>query len=403
MLRCWLALCFSALLAVPAAADEWPQFRGPDGQGHASQRGLPLEWSETKNVVWKTPIEGLGWSSPVIRGQQIWLTAATDEGHSLRAVCVDLETGKILHDVEAFQVESPGSVHSKNSHASPSAVLEGDRVYVHFGDNGTACLSSEGKVLWRNNELKYAHGHGPAGSPVLYKDLLIVSCDGTDIQYVAALDKRTGKLRWKTDRKGRMAYSTPLVIRVGGEDQLVSTGGDAVVAYAPGDGEELWRARYDGYSEVPRPVYGQGLVFICSGYDNPMLYAIRPDGRGDVTDTHVAWSLTKAAPLNPSPLLIGEELYLVSDRGIASCLDAKTGEVRWQKRVPGNYSASPLAADGKIYFTNETGLTTVLAARDEFEELAANQVEGRTLASLAVAGRAIFLRTDTHLYRIEQR
>lgn len=403
MSRLSFALVLIAAAIAPAAADEWPQFRGPDGQGHASQRGLPAEWSETKNVVWKTPVEGLGWSSPVIRGKQIWLTTATDEGRSLRAVCVDLDSGKIVHDVEVFQVESPGSVHSKNSHASPSAVLEGDRVYVHFGDNGTACLSSDGKVLWRNNELKYAHGHGPAGSPVLYKDLLIASCDGTDIQYVAALDKRSGKLRWKTDRKGRMAYSTPLVIRVGNEDQLISTGGDAVVAYAPTDGEELWRVRYDGYSEVPRPVYGQGLVFISSGYDSPVLYAIRPDGRGDVTDTHVAWTLSKAAPLNPSPLLIGSALYLVSDKGIATCLDAKTGEQRWQKRVPGNYSASPLAADGKIYLTNETGLTTVLDDTEEYQELAANQVEGRTLASLAVSGRALYLRTDTHLYRIEER
>jgi outer membrane protein assembly factor BamB len=403
MSRLLLSLMCLGTFVLTAAADEWPQFRGPDGQGHASQRGLPLEWSETKNVVWKTPIEGLGWSSPVIRGKQIWLTTATDEGRSLRAVCVDLDSGKIMHDVEVFQVESPGSVHSKNSHASPSAVLEGDRVYVHFGDNGTACLSSEGNVLWRNNELKYAHGHGPAGSPVLYKDLLIVSCDGTDIQYVAALDKHSGKLRWKTDRKGRMAYSTPLVIRVGNEDQLVSTGGDAVVAYAPADGEELWRVRYDGYSEVPRPVYGEGLVFISSGYDSPVLYAIRPDGRGDVSDTHVAWTLAKAAPLNPSPLLIGGALYLVSDKGIATCLDAKTGEQRWQKRVPGNYSASPLAADGKIYFTNETGLTTVLADGDEYQELAANQVDGRTLASLAVSGRSLYLRTDTHLYRIEAR
>ena len=402
MSRLPLSLLLLGTFALPAAADEWPQFRGPDGQGHASQRGLPTEWSETKNIVWKTPIEGLGWSSPVIRGQQIWLTTATEEGHSLRAVCVDLDSGKIVHDVEAFQVESPGSVHSKNSHASPSAVLEGDRVYVHFGDNGTACLSSEGEVLWRNNEVKYAHGHGPAGSPVLYKDLLIASCDGTDIQYVVALDKHSGKLRWKTDRKGRMAYSTPLVIRVGDEDQLVSTGGDAVVAYNPADGEELWRVRYDGYSEVPRPVYGQGLVFVSSGYDSPVMYAIRPDGRGDVTDTHVAWTLSKAAPLNPSPLLIGEDLYLVSDQGIASCLEAKTGEKRWQKRLPGNYSTSPLAADGKIYITNETGLTTVLAAGAEYQELAANQLEGRTLASLAVSGHALYLRTDTHLYRIEE-
>ena len=393
----------SMFLAATMLADEWPQFRGPDGQGHASQRGLPLEWSEENNIAWKAAVPGLGWSSPVISGQQIWLTTALDEGHSLHAICLDRETGKILHDVEVFQVADPGKVHSKNSYASPTPILEADRIYVHFGDNGTACLSNKGKVLWRNQELKYAHGHGPAGSPVLYKDLLIISCDGTDKQFVVALDKRTGKLRWKTDRRGRMAYSTPLVIRIGGQDQVISTGGDAVVAYNPADGEEIWRVRYDGYSEVPRPVYGQGLVIVSSGYDSPVLYAIRPDGRGDVTDTHVAWTIDKAAPLNPSPLIIGEELYSVSDNGIAICVDAKTGEQHWQKRLSGNYSASLLEADGRIYITNETGLTTVIAPGKKFESLASNQLDGRTLASIAVSEKALYLRTDTHLYRLEQR
>ena len=397
-----VALCLLVVTA-PVRADDWPQFRGPDGQGHAGQRGLPLEWSEEQNIVWKAPVPGLGWSSPTILGRQIWLTTALDEGRSLHVVCMDRETGEVLHDVEAFQIADPGKIHSKNSHASPSPILEGDRVYVHFGDNGTACLSTDGKVLWRNQELIYAHGHGPGGSPVLYKDLLIVSCDGTDRQFVAALDKHSGKLRWKTKREGRMAYSTPLVIRAAGRDQVISTGGDAVVSYNPADGEEIWRVRYDGYSEVPRPVYGQGLVFVCSGYNTPLLYAIRPDGEGDVTDTHVAWKTTKAAPLNPSPLLIGEELYFVSDRGVAVCVDAKTGDQHWQKRLPGNYSASPLAADGRIYFTNETGETTVIAPGKEFKSLASNLVDGRTLASLAVSGKAFYLRTDTHLYRIEER
>ncbi len=403
-MRSWTLLAiWSLFLATPVWGDDWPQFRGPDGQGHAAQRGLPLEWSEESNIVWKAPVPGLGWSSPTIRGRQIWLTTALDEGRSLHAVCLDLETGETLHDVEVFQLAEPDQVHSKNSHASPSPILEGDRVYVHFGDNGTACLSAKGKVLWRNQELVYAHGHGPAGSPVLYKDLLIINCDGTDKQFVAALDKRTGKLRWKTDRKGRMAYATPLVIRVGEQDQVVSTGGDAVVAYNPADGEEIWRVRYDGYSEVPRPVYGQGLVIVSSGYDSPVLYAIRPDGRGDVTETHVAWTINKAAPLNPSPLLVGEELYSVSDNGIAICVDAKTGEQHWQKRLPGNYSASLLEADGRIYITNETGLTTAIAPGKEFKSLASNQLDGRTLASLAVSGKALYLRTDTHLYRIEDR
>ncbi|HVC95272.1 MAG TPA: PQQ-binding-like beta-propeller repeat protein [Pirellulales bacterium] len=393
----------ATLWTAPAPADEWPQFRGPDGDGHASQRGLPLSWSETENVVWKAPVPGLGWSSPVIRGDQLWLTTAMDEGHSLRAVCMDAASGQIVHDVEVFHADNPGSVHKKNSHASPTPILEGDRVYVHFGDNGTACLASDGTIVWQTNDLKYAHGHGPAGSPVLYEDLLIASCDGTDVQFVVALDKNTGSVRWKTDRKGAMAYSTPLVIRVGDRDQLVSTGGEWVMAYDPQTGAEIWRARYpSGYSNVPRPVFGHGLVFVASGYDTPWIYAIRPDGTGDVTDTHVAWKLQKGAPRNASPLIVGDELYLVDDQGIASGLDAATGEQRWQKRLPGNYSASPLFADGRIYLTNETGMTTVIAPGRKFKELAANTVDGDTLASLAVAGRAIYLRTNSHLYRIEK-
>jgi outer membrane protein assembly factor BamB len=233
---------------------------------------------------------------------------------------------------------------------------------------------------------------------------LIVSCDGIDVQYVAALDKHTGKLRWKTDRQGGMAYSTPLVINVAGHDQVVSTGATQAMAYEPDSGKEIWRVRYaDGYSEVPRPVYGQGLVFLASGYNTPWLYAVRPDGRGDVTESHVAWKLQKGAPLNPSPLLVGEELYLVSDQGIASCLDAKTSDTHWQKRLPGNYSASPLLADGKIYITNEHGLTTVIEPGEKYRELAANQIDGDTLASLAVSGKALFLRSGTHLYRIEEK
>lgn len=394
---------------VDASGAEWPEFRGPDGQGHASQQRLPLTWSETENIAWKTPIDGLGWSSPVIAGRQIWLTTATDEGHSLRAVCLDRDSGKIVHDVEVFHVDDPGKMHKKNSHASPTPILEGDKVYVHFGTNGTACLTSEGKIVWKTNELKYAMVHGCGGSPVLVDDLLVFSCDGGDLQFVVALDKRTGEIRWKTDRDGlvtpkHFAFSTPLALRIGSIDQVISPGADQVIAYETRTGKPLWRVRYEGgYSVVPRPVFGKGLLFLSSGYDSPILLAIRPDGQGDVTETHVAWSVKKGAPHNPSPLLVGDELYLVSDRGVASCLDAVTGEVCWQERLGGNFSASPLAADGHVYFLNEDGGTTVIAPGREFKELAKNQLDGRTLASLAVAGRAIYLRTDSHLYRIESK
>lgn len=384
-----------------AAAADWPQFRGPDGQGHSAERGLPTEWSETDNIVWKTPIDGLGWSSPTIRQGQLWITTAIEEDGSLRAVCLDTRTGKVLHDVEVFRKKDLGRINNKNSHASPTPVIDGDRIYVHFGAHGTACLSSRGEILWRNEELVYDHRHGPAGSPVLWKDLLIVSCDGTDKQFIVALDTLTGQIKWQTPREGRMAYSTPLVIRVGDSDQVVSPGGDAVAAYNPASGQEIWRFRYDGYSVVPRPVFGHGLVYVSSGYDSPIMYAIHTESRGDITESGAAWTLRRGAPHNPSPLLVGEELYLVSDLGVASCVNAKTGESNWQLRLGGGFSASPMSNDGKIYFTNEEGLTTVMAAGKKAQKLFSNQVEGRTLASLATSDHAIFLRTDKAVYRIQ--
>ena len=396
----WLLLVlltFSGTLC----AEDWPQFRGPDGQGHSSEHGLPIEWSETQNVAWKQPIEGLGWSSPVIVAGQVWMTTAIADTGSLKAVRLDAKTGQQISYIDVFHKDDLGPIHAKNSHASPTPVIEGGRVYVHFGAHGTACLSTEGEVLWRNQELAYDHRHGPAGSPVLWQDLLIVSCDGTDKQFVVALDKKTGEVRWRTDRTGRMAYSTPLVIEVDGKTQLVSPGGDQVVAYAPTNGEEIWRFRYDGYSVVPRPVFGHGLIFVSSAYDTPVLYAIRMPGEGDITETAAAWSMRRGAPNNPSPVLVGDELYIVSDLGIATCVDAKTGEQHWQSRLGGGFSASLLAAEGHIYFTNEEGLTTVVAANKELDKLGENQVDGRTLASLATAEGAIFLRTDKALYRIE--
>ena len=389
------------LSGLPAQEEDWPQFRGPGGQGHASARGLAKEWSETKNITWKVPLPGNGWSSPVIQGEKIWLTTSVDEGRSLRALCLSKSDGKLLHDLEVFRQEQVGRIHTKNSHASPTPVLDGDRVYVHFGAFGSASLRSDGRILWKHR-FEYNHRHGPGGSPVLFQDLLIYNCDGTDTQFVAALDKHTGEVRWKTTRQGRMAYSTPLAIEVEGKPQLVSAGGDRVVTYHPLSGEEIWSVRYDGFSLVPRPVFGMGLVYIISGYPHPVLYAIRPDGQGDVTESHVAWTLKRGVPLNPSPLLVGEELYMVNDGGIASCVDARTGKHHWQERLPGAYSASPVYAEGKIYLLNETGEATVLEVGKEFKKLATNRLPGRTLASFAVHGRAIYVRTDSHLYRIER-
>ena len=405
-IRCPVQMVLLVVLLTPSLlvlqAESWPQFRGPTGQGHSGEGGLPLTWSETENVRWKVPIRGKGWSSPAILGDEIWLTTAIEEGRSLRAICLDRKTGQVLHDVEVFRLAAPGPIHDKNSHASPTPILEEDRVYLHFGSHGTACITRSGDIVWKTQDLKYYHRHGPGGSPVLLGDLLIISCDGYDIQYVVALDKRTGQIRWKSPRKGYQAYTTPLVVQVDGKHQVISPGAYRAISYDPWTGKEIWSIRYgNGYSNVPRPVYGHGLVFICSGFEQPELLAVRPDGQGDVTETHVAWRLKRGVPLTPSPLLVGEELYIVSDNGIASCLDAKTGQKHWQQRLGGNYSASPIYADGRIYFLNEDGESVVIEPAKEFRKLATNSIDGYTLASMAVSGGAIFIRSASHLYCLQ--
>ncbi|MEX2262017.1 MAG: PQQ-binding-like beta-propeller repeat protein [Bryobacteraceae bacterium] len=397
-----MRLVLLLLAPVLLLCGDWPQFRGPGGEGHSGEQGLPLKWSGTENVVWKVALPGRGWSSPSIQGTEIWLTTATREGHSLRAIAIHRESGKLLRDVEVFQVADPVPINGKNSHASPTPIVDGDRIYLHYGSSGTACIKTSGETVWKTR-LDYRHQHGSGGSPVLYNDLLIVNCDGTDTQYVAALDKNTGKVRWKTRRDGYQAYSTPLIVHVDGKDQLVSVGAKRAVSYDPRTGKEIWSISYgDGFSNVPRPVYGHGLVYICSGFHQPYLFAVRPTGTGDVTDTEVAWVLKRSVPLTPSPLLVGEELYTVTDNGIASCLDAKTGNIHWQERLGGSHSASPTFADGRIYFLSEEGDSTVIAPGRKFEKLAVNRLGEATLASMAISGGAIFIRGERHLYRIQE-
>jgi len=394
------------LVSLLAAGWQWPQFRGPGGQGQSAEQGLPIEWSETKNIAWKVPVPGRGWSSPVVSGGRVWLTTATAVGRdtSLRLLAFDGAKGTPALDVEVFKLRGP-LLNAKNSHASPTPIVDGDRVYVYFGADGTAAVSTAGAILWKT-QLPYESQHGNGGSPELAGDLLIVNCDGFDQGFVAALDTRTGKTRWRADRRQPIsqAYSTPLAIHAADRDQVVSVGAFNTVAYDPKDGKEIWRVSYgDGFSNVPRPVYGAGLVFISTGFNQPSLLAMRPDGKGDVTKTHVAWKLSRGAPLTPSPLLAGDELYLVSDNGIASCLDARTGTVHWQQRLGNGFSASPVLADGRIYFLDEDGRTTVIKPGTTFTALAANTLDGATLASMAVASRSFFIRTATHLYRIAER
>jgi outer membrane protein assembly factor BamB len=404
-------LCGSAALAQAAA--DWPEFRGPTAQGLAETE-LPLEWSPTRNISWKQPIPGLGWSSPILKDGRVYLTTAVEPDGSgagklsLRVLCLDSATGKFIWNVEAFAADPNAGAthHKKNGNASPTPLLVNERLYAHFGHHGTACLDLKGTVLWRSTDLKYPPVHGNGGSPVVAGSALIFSCDGAEQPFVAALHRDTGKLLWKTPRetsaRKKFSFSTPLLITARGETQVISAGSGAVCAYDPKTGRELWRVRYgEGYSVVPRPVFGHGLLFIASGFDRPVAMAIRPDGVGDVTDTHVVWTLTKSVPNTPSMLLVGEELYMVSDAGIASCVDAKTGQVQWQERVGGDYSASPLFGGGRIYFLNEAGTTTVVKAGRTFEKLATNELQERALASSAAGDGALFIRTERHLFKVK--
>jgi outer membrane protein assembly factor BamB len=401
------------LVPLTLLAEDWPQFRGPLGQGHATGTNLPVEWGPEKNVAWRTELEGNGWSSPIYVQGRVYLTEAVEQSeadsmrYSLRVISLDAKTGKTLWETEVF-VEDAGSpnIHNKNSHASPTPLIEGDRLYVHFGHQGTACLTLRGEIVWQNRELNYKPVHGGGCSPVLAEDVLVFSADGASDPAVYALDSKNGQLRWKfarpNDPPKKFAFCTPLVITINGEKQIISPGAGSVSALKPSDGTELWRVDYgDGYSVVPRPVFEHGLVFLSSGFDAAEALAIRPDGTGNVTETHIAWREKRGAPHTPSMLVVGDELYMVSDGGVASCLDAKTGEIHWKERLGGGYSSSPLFVEGKIYFVNEAGKGTVLAPGKTFTKLGENGFPERTLASYAAGENALFVRTEKALYRVE--
>ena len=407
------------------AAEDWPQFRGPRGDGTSTATNVPLAWSETNNLAWKVSLPGRGRSSPVVLDDRIWLTTAIEQGvqrtrigpddmqtaeHvSLQALCLERVDGRILWQTTLFDVDKPDPVHWLNSWATPTPVIEPGRFYCDFGTFGTACLDSEtGKVVWQTR-LPLDHQVGPGSSPVVYRNLLILVRDGRDAQYVTALDKTTGKPVWKTDRPPLQAsspnlkksFSTPLLIHAAGRTQLVSTGPQWVVAYDPATGSEIWRGRHgQGFSIGTCPAFGDGLVFIGTGCMKAQLLAVGVDGQGDVTDTQVRWKSLRQIPIMSSPVLAGADLYWVSDEGMATCADPRTGDIFWQERLGEPHLASPLSAEGRIYFFGQAGKTTVVKAGRQFDKLAENRLDGTVIATPAVADNALFLRTDTHLYRI---
>ncbi len=411
MHRRLLALFLCLGITTTGHAEDWPQFRGPTQQGIYIGK-LPTEWGPERNVAWKVAIPGKGWSSPIIVGGRVYLTTAvpvagTMNDQSLRSMCLDAATGKIVWNTEIFTQDgaTAPAIHSKNSHASPTPLIDGKQLFVHFGHQGTACLDLDGKVLWRNREQKYKPVHGNGGSPVVVGKSLIFSCDGSDQQYVIALDRDTGKPLWRTDRNlnaGRgFSFSTPLVIEVAGKKQVVSSGSGGVISYDPATGKEIWKATYPvGFSVVPRPIFGQGMVFVCTGFGTPKMLAIKVDGMGDVTQSHVVWETAKNVPHEPAPLLVDDEIYMTSNQGLVTCLDAKTGALHWQERIPGPCTSSPLAADGKVYFPNDAGACTILEASKQFKMLGRNELKEKMQASFAAANGALYIRTLEHLYRI---
>jgi outer membrane protein assembly factor BamB len=413
------ALCFHAL-AHGVQAQEWTSFRGPTDQGHAEAPSLPLKWSEAENVSWKTEVPGKAWSSPVIWGDRIWLADATEDGTQLSALAVDKNTGAVLIRKRLRRVNAPQYCHPFNSYASPSPVIEERRVYVSFGSPYTACLdSTTGDVVWERTDFVCNHFRGAGSSPFLYKNLLILHFDGSDQQYVVAMDKSTGKTVWRTPRSVdfrdldaatggpqldgdlRKAYSTPIIASVAGKDVLISLGSMAIYGYEPETGKEIWRVEAIGsHSGSSRPVLGHGLVYVPMGMGRDV-FAIRPDGKGVVTETHVAWRLKRIAPSRSSMLLAGERLFLVNDDGVAACVAARSGQELWRERMGGNFSASPVYAQGRVYFFDEAGKTTVIEDSNRYRVLAVNQLAAGFMASPAVSGNALYLRTRTHLYRIE--
>ncbi len=386
--------------------EDWTEFRGSNADGIASQAKTPLRWSDTENVAWKRELPGLGWSSPVVSEGAIYLTTAVVEGKtlSLRAMALDAGTGELKWDREIRKLESIPAIHSKNSHASPTPIVRDQAIYVHFGAMGTARLSRDGDIVWKNVELDYPHVHGCGGSPVLHEGKLFVICDGRKDPFVVALDAESGKIVWKQMRsiKGPISHSfgTPLVALVDGKAQLLAPGPDHLAAYDVSNGRELWHVRAAGWSVVPQPVIGHGMIFYNHDYDHPELLAVRLGGKGDITESHVEWRMQKGAPSTPTPLLVGDELFCVSDKGIASCIDARTGKHHWMERLGGNFSASPLFANNLVLFLDEVGHAYWVKPSKQFELIQRNEVNGRTFSTPAFTRNAMYLRTDQALLKI---
>ena len=413
---CKLGLVNALLLSLSALAPlqqdpAWPDYRGPALDGHApAGASLPLTWSEEENVAWKTEVWGRGWSSPVVADGRVWMTTADPEGHRYAVVCVDLESGKVLLDRLLFEVEEPMNRNDLNSYASPSPVVGGGRVVVLFGSVGMVCLDAQSfEEEWRRDDLACDHMMGPGSSPFLVDDLVVAHYDGGDVQFLVGLALADGQTRWRVDRSFdfgdlagdlRKAYGTPTLLRDGDRATLISTAARATYAYDPRDGRELWRVRHTGFSMCARPILCGDRVLVNTGHMRAELWALALAGEGDVTDTHVLWKVNKGIPTMATGVAVGDRVYQVS-AGVVSCLDVATGERVWRERFVGEVCASLLAAGDRVYVFDREGKAVVLAAADEPRLLAENQLDAGCMASPAVVGDALLVRTKTHLYRLE--
>lgn len=422
-----------------AKADDWPEFRGPTGDGIARAENIPDKIDEDTNLVWKTVLPGRGWSSPVFDGSYIWVTAAEEifpgeeerikilesqgeeakkfkarqvaKSIELSAMQVDFESGKIVKTLPLITIDNPQTIHALNSFASPTPVLKNGKLYAHFGAFGTFCIdTASGEVDWER-QIELEHSVGPGSSPFVYEDKLILICDGTDRQFVTALDTKTGATAWLTDRpemraaKGdqKKAYNTPVLVEEGGKPQLICMGAQWLVSYEPDSGEEIWRLDHgSGFSVVPRPVYSRKhkLLYFSTGFGKPVLIAVKVDGKGDITGSDkIAWSESKRIPARPSPLLIEDELYVIADGGITTCLNAATGETYWNDRIDGNYSASPLFADGKIFVASHEGVVTVFKPGKTFSPISKSEMGEAIMASPIAVKEALLIRSEHAIYR----
>jgi len=388
----------------------WNQFRGPTADGRSPSKKLPTQWDETRNVCWKTPIPGKAWSSPVVSGDTIWLSNATEDGQRLSLLAVNSETGTIRKDITVFEIEEPMFCHPFNSYASPTPVVADGFIFIHYGSAGTACINTKTEnIVWARQDLPCDHHRGPGSSPIFFDDKIFLNFDGYDQQYVVALDAKTGKTIWRTDRSiqygsddgdFKKAYCTPTVITHNNQTQLVSPAAVATVAYDPNDGTELWTVYHGGFNAAARPLYSHGLVILCTAQGDRLL-AVRPDGTGDITDENVVWKFGKSAPTRPSQSVVADQLYMVSDTGIFSCLDIETGEIRWSERQSGRHSASLIESDGRLYACDEDGTCVVFKANPQrFELLSENKLDDGCMASPCVLGDDLLIRTKSHLYCI---